>query len=372
MAKTKDITSCGLRQNLFKTNSQSMKHYFLLFTIIMMNHIQMIIAKFEPYELNGGLITAIAGKDYILIASDTRLSNGYEIQSRSHLSSRLWSVSPDEHSHVLEQSSSSSFDVFHSDGSLRTQSHSKKILNDEERISRKNLISRCDYEENYDPPIFIGSSGCVADCIALQRQFRSEISAYTYWTGGKTNHFASMKNTRINHLTPRQVSILLMNTLYNRRSFPFYSFCIVAGLNSSPQSGQDDHGAVYVYDAIGSNERVAVAAAGTGREMMQPILDRLFAVSNLRQKQVNQNNDMERDGNAIAALEQQKGNILLPPVKTHVSFDCDESIDLLMRGYRSVAEREIAVGDDVVVCLLKRKNGGGHTLELRKFPLKKH
>ena len=49
---------------------------------------------FEPYEMNGGFVfdllciidrtvVAIAGADYIIIASDSRLTQGYEILSRN-------------------------------------------------------------------------------------------------------------------------------------------------------------------------------------------------------------------------------------------------------------------------------------------------
>lgn len=49
---------------------------------------------FDPYEMNGGFVfdlvsvtdrtvVAIAGADYIIIASDSRLTQGYEILSRN-------------------------------------------------------------------------------------------------------------------------------------------------------------------------------------------------------------------------------------------------------------------------------------------------
>ena len=38
---------------------------------------------FSPYEWNGGTVIAVAGDDYVIIASDKRLAAGYSIKSRN-------------------------------------------------------------------------------------------------------------------------------------------------------------------------------------------------------------------------------------------------------------------------------------------------
>lgn len=39
-------------------------------------------ARFEPYQNNGGTVVAVAGKDFCVVASDTRLGTGYSIPAR--------------------------------------------------------------------------------------------------------------------------------------------------------------------------------------------------------------------------------------------------------------------------------------------------
>ena len=124
-------------------------------------------------------------------------------------------------------------------------------------------------------------------------------------------------------------------------------------------------GAVYVYDAIGSYERVAVGSAGTGRELLQPILDQLFSedgVSNdddqsntIYNDENHSNNGKSGDIMAIPPMKQRVGvaGSLRPPVQTTVRCSLEDAVKNVARAYQSVAEREISVGDEVVICVVK-------------------
>ena len=62
---------------------------------------------------------------------------------------------------------------------------------------------------------------------------------------------------------------LLSVTLYYRRFFPYYAFCMLAGLD------EQGRGAVYGYDAVGSFKRDDYGCMGSGQNFIMPILDNL-------------------------------------------------------------------------------------------------
>ena len=106
---------------------------------------------------------------------------------------------------------------------------------------------------------------------------------------------------------------LLSVTLYYRRFFPYYSFCLIAGLDEEGVCGQGmmrydtcrtlpsltlpassvptrmvimllctlpavGKGAVYGYDAVGSFKRDEYGAMGSGQNFIMPILDNLVSL----------------------------------------------------------------------------------------------
>lgn len=288
--------------------SNNMNNAFL-FSVAFLSWTQLSTgAQFDPYTLNGGLVSAVAGRNFAIVASDTRMigEGGYVIESRNHLSNRLWSVDDETLMADIEdslRSSPDSVEVREIDLEDATMAHA---------------------------PILIGSSGCSTDCCQLQRTIRADFRAASYFG-------------QISRSNPDQVANMLSQTLYERRGFPYYAFCVVSGLDhqesKSGGGGGEYCGKAYVYDAIGSYERVAVAAAGTGRELLQPILDRMFEAT-CDNRQV--------DGTA------------------------NEAIETLCKAYRSVSEREIGVGDKLVLHVSEMKSNGEVSRRVFVVPLKQH
>lgn len=65
------------------------------------------------------------------------------------------------------------------------------------------------------------------------------------------------------------IAQLLSVTLYYRRFFPYYAFCMVGGVD------EEGKGAVYGYDAVGSYKRDDYGCMGSGQNFIMPILDNL-------------------------------------------------------------------------------------------------
>jgi 20S proteasome alpha/beta subunit len=262
-------------------------------------------------------------------------------------------------------------------------------------------------------PVLIGSSGCSVDCEILKRTIRSEIKIAQYYGEMSSSFFSTVS----------EVVTLLSQILYTRRGFPYYSFCIIAGLSivpSSPSSStslnmnennnKDDFGhccgQVYIYDAIGSYEQVAVACTGTGRELMQPILDRRFhSTIHVERGRYHHddkcpngpNNDYDDSmesstsdpilsttatSTSTTTSSKSRMGIITPRsnvISTNITIN--ETVAILIDSYRSVSEREIGVGDQIVLYTMERQtkkkrgdknNNGMIQCTMYTAPLKKH
>ena len=327
-------------------------------------------SSFDPYLLDGGLVTAVAGRDYVLIASDTRLTDGgYGIRSRHHLGSRIWSA---------YSSSSLVADVSRADDGKDTTIDDKEVLPSSLLIStRRRLGGTMTWRNNDQSPVLVGSAGCSADCESLRRRVRLELDALLS---------SSSSRGGVGGMGVSSIANLLQQILYGRRTFPYYAFCVVAGLDRRRREG-----AVYVYDAIGSYERVAVCCAGTGRELLQPILDTAFSPVSPRPDVI-----VAADGGGrvtttttadVSASMQRSGVAggLRSPVKTIVDCTWEDARDKVARAYASVAERETSVGDEVVICIVRKSrsadgrgvnecddSSGRTVMEVFNYPLKRH
>jgi 20S proteasome subunit beta 6 len=157
--------------------------------------------------------------------------------------------------------------------------------------------------------------------------------------------------------------------LYSRRGFPYFSFCVVAGLDEQDLEGG---GQRFVYNAIGPHEQVAVATAGTGRELLQPILDRKFETLDTTARDGMKSNGVTSTSNLpLPHLLFSSTALLLSKPRTQVAVTWQQAVAILRDAYQSVAEREIGVGDEVVMCVL-RKQGTDVECQTLRFSFKRH
>ncbi|GAX79214.1 hypothetical protein CEUSTIGMA_g6654.t1 [Chlamydomonas eustigma] len=167
--------------------------------------------------------------------------------------------------------------------------------------------------------VCITSAGMQADAKALHKVLQMRNIMYQH-----------------NHSKPMSVSAvaqLLSNTLYYKRFFPYYTFNIVAGLDDAGV------GAVYAYDAIGSYERSGYACQGSGKGLIQPVLD----------------NQLKADS-----------PLLIPPRNTITSLPLDQALDLVKDAFTSAGERDIYTGDEVEIVIITKEGTRKERLELKK------
>ncbi|KAK2567138.1 Proteasome subunit beta type-1-B [Acropora cervicornis] len=197
---------------------------------------------FSPYTFNGGTILAIAGEDFSVIATDTRLSQGFSIHTR---------YSPK--SYQLTNST------------------------------------------------VLGCAGFHGDCLTLTKVIKARLQMYEHEHGSEMSCPA--------------IAQMLSTELYYRRFFPYYTYNILAGLDS------EGKGCVYSFDPVGSYERETYRACGSASSLLQPLLDNQIGFKN------------------------QQGVTEVPLRKNKAPFLVEDM-------FNAAAERDIYTGDKVFFSLI--------------------
>lgn len=205
--------------------------------------------------MNGGTILALAGDDFSVIASDTRLSEGFQIYSR-------------------------------------------------------------DYPKTYNLSghMVLGCCGFHGDVLTVTKNVNSRMKIY--------------EHTHRKQMSCSAVAQMLSVMLYYRRFFPYYTYNILAGLDS------EGKGCVYSFDPVGSYDRETYRAGGSASSMLQPLLDNQIGLKN------------------------QSGAEKEP-------LSLEKTVALVQDVFSAAAERDIYTGDGLEINIITATG-----VEVRRVPLR--
>ncbi|EFC43192.1 predicted protein [Naegleria gruberi] len=161
----------------------------------------------------------------------------------------------------------------------------------------------------------IASAGMQSDAATLHKVLKMRLVEYEHQHGKPMSVVA--------------VGQMLSNMLYNRRFFPYYTFNLVAGLDT------DGKGIVFSYDAIGSYQSVEVGSQGSGQTLIQPLLDNQVAFKN---------------------------HLLVP----NTDLTLEQSLSIVKDAFTSAGERDIYTGDSVEILIITKEGIKTEILELKK------
>ncbi|CAI2181853.1 4465_t:CDS:2 [Funneliformis geosporum] len=208
--------------------------------------------QFDPYEMNGGTSLVIKGSDFCVVASDTRQSVGFQINSR----------------------------------------YAPKTF----KLTDNAVIT---------------ASGFSADSLALFKKLSQNLEWY--------------KHAHDKVMSTPAIAQMLSNTLYYKRFFPYYSFCLVGGID------EQGRGVAYSYDPMGSYGPEPYKSVGSASTLIQPFLDNQARVGHQNQQIVQQS-----------------------------EISLESAISITKDAFTSASERDIYTGDFLEIFVIKQ---GGVTVE---------
>lgn len=129
-------------------------------------------------------------------------------------------------------------------------------------------------------------------------------------------------------MTVKATAHFLMNVLYGRRFFPFYTFLILTGI-------EDNETVMYSYDPVGCYKKDIARCYGTSQNIIQPILD----------SKIYQKNNVKRDK----------------------EFTEKEVVEIIVKAFEASVERDVKSGDWLEI-IVQRVNGDveSNIIELRR------
>jgi len=147
----------------------------------------------------------------------------------------------------------------------------------------------------------LGCTGCWCDALALTRLIEARIKLY--------------KHEHQKEITTNASAQMLATMLYNKRFFPYYVSNILAGLDSN------GNGIVYSYDPVGHMEGCTFQAGGSAGALLQPFLDNQIGHHNMQLKPTD-------------------------------PLTIEKTIRIIKDAFTSAAERDIKIGDGVIIKII--------------------
>lgn len=203
------------------------------------------------------------------------------------------------------------------------------ILAADSRLSEQYMIHSRNFTRIFEvtDELLVTGTGCLSDLTELTKLISNAARSYQ-WSSDK-------------QISVESASFLLSRILYQRRTFPFFTFCGLAGISKGCGSG-----VLYRYDAIGSAERVKAFCSGKGEQLIQPFLDE---ITNMEEDPSYWKLDME----SSSFVSKEKKNILgdesrdkfIEDTEVFVDVSKDKAIELVQKAFLAAAERDITVGD---------------------------